>query len=75
MDIPTKNNGQNDWVSYRRLVLDKIDSIEGDVSTLANEQINIRLDIRELRVRAAVWGGAAGGVLGLIGLVASLVWG
>lgn len=72
-NIPVKSNGNNDWVEYRRVVLDKLDNLETDVSTLATEQVNIRLDIRELRIRAALWGGAAGGVLSLIGVTLSFL--
>ena len=73
-EIPVRSNGNNDWIKYRLLVLSKIDSIETDVSSLADEQIKIRLDIRELRVRAAVWGGITGGVLSLIGLALNVLF-
>jgi len=72
-DLP-KNGDRYDWIVYRKLVLSKLDTIELDVSLLQEEQLKIRLDIRELKVRAAIWGGAAGGVLSLIGIVISLLF-
>mgnify|MGYP000654044384 CR=1 FL=1 len=73
MELPKAPNGyRHDWVEYRRVVLDKLDNLETDVSTLATEQVNIRLDIRELKVRAAIWGGVSGGVFGLISIAINL---
>ena len=60
MDIPVKNNGQNDWVKYRLLVLDTLDRLSTDTSEIATTQIQIRLDVRELKVKAALWGAASG---------------
>ena len=60
MDIPVKNNGQNDWVKYRLLVIDTLDRLSTDVSEIANTQIQIRLDVRELKVKAVIWGAASG---------------
>ena len=60
--IPTKNNGNNDWVAYRALVLDKLEKLD----SIEETQIQIRLDVRELKVRAAVWGGAAGFGLSMV---------
>lgn len=60
MDIPVKNNGQNDWVKYRLLVIDTLDRLSTDTSEIAETQIQIRLDVRELKVKAAIWGAASG---------------
>ena len=60
MDIPVKNNGQNDWVKYRLLVIDTLDRLSTDVSEIADTQIQIRLDVRELKVKAVIWGAASG---------------
>ena len=60
MDIPVKNNGQNDWVKYRLLVIDTLDRLSTDTSEIAETQIQIRLDVRELKVKAAIWGFASG---------------
>ena len=60
MDIPVKNNGQNDWVKYRLLVIDTLDRLSTDVGKIAATQIQIRLDVRELKVKAVIWGAASG---------------
>ena len=51
--IPKKENGNNDWIEYRQLVLDKLSKLDD----IAETQVGIRLDVRELKVRAALWGG------------------
>ena len=75
MDIPKHENGKNNWVEYRALVLDKLDNLDERSDGLLEEQIKIRLDIRELKIRAAVWGGVAGGLIGLTGIVLQYVLG
>ena len=60
MDIPVKSNGNNDWVKYRLLVIDTLDRLSTDVSEIADTQIQIRLDVRELKVKAVIWGAASG---------------
>lgn len=60
MDIPVKSNGNNDWVKYRLLVIDTLDRLSTDVSEIADTQIQIRLDVRELKVKVVIWGAAAG---------------
>ncbi len=74
MDIP-KNGAKYDWIEYRALVLDKLDNLDERADGLLDEQIKIRLDIRELKVRAAVWGGVAGGLIGLVGIVLQYILG
>jgi hypothetical protein len=69
MSIPQNENGTNNWVEYRALVLDKLDNLDERADGLLAEQIHIRLDIRELKVRAALWGGLAGGLLGIVGIL------
>jgi len=74
MDIP-KNGAKYDWIEYRALVLDKLDNLDERADGLLDEQIKIRLDIRELKVRAAIWGGVAGGLIGLAGIVLRYILG
>ena len=75
MDIPVKNNGNNDWVAYRKLVIQTLDDLKTDVSSIQGTQIQIRLDVRELKVRAAIWGGVAGGVLSFMSILLHLLLG
>ena len=64
--LPKDGNGNYSWVEYRRLVLSEISTLKTDVKSIRNDQIKIKLDIRELRTKATVWGGIAGFVVGLI---------
>jgi hypothetical protein len=57
--IPVKSNGNNDWVEYRKLVLEKLAKID----KIADTQVLIRLDVRELKVRAAIWGGITAAII------------
>ena len=74
MDIPVKGPN-HDWIAYRLLVINMLDTIELDVSLLQEEQLKIRLDIRELRTKAAIWGGVTGAVLSLFGVLLNLLLG
>jgi hypothetical protein len=75
MGLPKNENGTNNWIEYRALVLDKLDNLDERSDGLLEEQIKIRLDIRELKVRAAVWGGVSGGLIVLAGIVLRYVLG
>jgi len=72
--IPKKDNGNNDWIEYRKLVLDKLETLDD----IAETQVQIRLDVRELKVRAAIWGGVAAlivsSLLGVITTKLSGIW-
>ena len=79
MNIPKKENGNNDWVEYRRVVLSKISSAEvdrkemkADVKEIKEEQITIKLDIRGLQTKATIWGGIGGFIVG--GVMTFIGW-
>lgn len=64
-------NSTETWASYQRLVLASLDRIESmaNANTLAIAEM--KKDIAVLHVRASLWGGGAGGVVGAVG---ALVW-
>ncbi len=79
MDIPKKDDGRNDWVEYRRVVLSKIDSaevdrkeIKSDIKEIKTEQIEIKLNIRGLQTKATIWGGVSGFIVG--GAITVIGW-
>ena len=65
-NLPKDRNGNYSWVEYRRLVLSEISTLKADVKSIRDDQVKIKLDIRELRTKATLWGGVAGFVVGLI---------
>ena len=70
--LPKKENGNYDWIEYRKLVLSDISTLKVDVKEIKGEQIKIKLDLRELKTRATIWGGVGGFIVGLI--VAIIGW-
>ena len=65
-ELPKDSNGNYSWVEYRRLVLSEISDLKINVKAVREEQVKIKLDIRDLKTKSTVWGGIAGFVVGLI---------
>ena len=65
-ELPKKVNGNYDWIEYRKLVLSDISTLKVDVKEIKGEQIKIKLDLRELKTRATIWGGVGGFIVGLV---------
>lgn len=63
--LPKDSNGNYSWVEYRRLVLQEIADLKTCVKDIQDEQVNIRLDIKEIKTRSAIWGGVSGFLVGL----------
>lgn len=63
--LPKKDNGNYDWIEYRQLVLSNITDLKVDVKEIRGEQVKIKLDIREIKTKATLWGGVAGFIVGL----------
>ena len=61
-----ENNG---WSKYEKLVIDKLDDHDDKFSTIENKLTQIQVDIATLKVKAGVWGGIAGLVPVVLGLV------
>ena len=55
--LPKRPNGDHDWIAYRRLVLQQLDDLKSEQKTIKAVQVQIRLDVRGLKVKAAIWGG------------------
>ena len=59
----------NGWDQYQKLVMDKLDEHDGKFSNIESKLTQIQIDIATLKVRAGVWGGIAGLVPVVLGLV------
>jgi hypothetical protein len=56
------HEGDNSWSQYRIQVLSDLKRINKNVEILANNDIEIRIDIGRLKLVAAIWGGVAGSI-------------
>ncbi len=52
----------NGWPEYKRLVLEEIRELKEDIKLLTVEQIKTRVEIERLKIKASLWGAAAGAV-------------
>ena len=59
----------NGWDQYQKLVMDKLDEHDGKFSNIESKLTQIQIDIATLKVKAGVWGGVAGLVPVILGLV------
>ena len=59
----------NGWDQYQKLVMDKLDEHDGKFSNIESKLTQIQIDIATLKVKAGVWGGIAGLVPVVLGLV------
>ena len=62
----TETNG---WNQYQKLVMEKLDDHDDKFSNIDNKLTQIQVDIATLKVKAGVWGGIAGLVPVVLGLV------
>ena len=64
--IMTDTNG---WNQYQKLVMDKLDEHNEKFTNIESKLTQIQVDIATLKVKAGVWGGIAGLVPVVLGLV------
>ena len=60
------NNG---WSRYEKMVMEKLDDHDDKFGLIENKLTQIQVDIATLKVKAGVWGGIAGLVPVVLGLV------
>jgi len=68
--------------AFGQLVLYRLNSLaediaelRGDVADVRTEVVGVRIDVATLKVKAGIWGGAAGCVPALIGVAAIVLGG
>jgi len=59
----------NGWNQYQKLVMDKLDEHNEKFTNIESKLTQIQVDIATLKVKAGVWGGIAGLVPVVLGLV------
>ena len=59
----------NSWSKYEKMVIEKLDDHDTKFTHLENKLTQIQVDIATLKVKAGVWGGVAGLVPVVLGLV------
>ena len=57
------------WNQYQKLVMDKLDEHDVKFTNIESKLTQIQVDIATLKVKAGVWGGIAGLVPVVLGLV------
>ena len=60
---------ENGWAQYQKLVMEKLGDHVDKFSNIDNKLTQIQVDIATLKVQAGVWGGIAGLVPVVLGLV------
>ena len=59
----------NGWSQYQKLVMDKLGEHDEKFGSIESKLTQIQVDIATLKVKAGVWGGIAGLVPVVLGLI------
>ena len=68
-------NETGGWSAYEKLVLEKLDDLETRVEVLDEKLTLVRIDVAQLKVKAGIWGAAAGMVPAMVTGLAVLIGG
>lgn len=60
---------------YNRMVIYRLDQIDAAISDLRAEVVGVRIDVATLKVKAGIWGAAAGCIPALVAGIAVIVGG
>jgi hypothetical protein len=63
----------DDWAEYRRLILSELRRLHTENQRLSSKIDNLRDDVLSLKIKASLWGAAAGALPALIAIVWSIV--
>lgn len=65
----------DDWESYSKLVLAELTRLNKCLSATKKELVEVRIELAAMKVRAGVWGMAAGALPLLLYIAAGLILG
>ena len=68
-------NETGGWSAYEKLVLEKLDDLETRVEVLDEKLTLVRIDVAQLKVKAGIWGAAAGMIPAMVTGLAVLIGG
>lgn len=54
------------WSAYEKMVLNRLESLEAQIEDLRAEVVGTRIDVATLKVKAGIWGAAAGCIPALV---------
>lgn len=60
---------------YNKMVIYRLDQIDEALAELRAEVVGVRIDVATLKVKAGIWGAAAGCVPALVGTLAIVIGG
>ena len=60
---------------YNRMVIYRLDQIDEAIAELRAEVVGVRIDVATLKVKAGIWGAAAGCIPALVGVLAVFIGG
>ena len=60
---------------YNRMVIYRLDQIDEAIAELRAEVVGVRIDVATLKVKAGIWGAAAGCLPALVGALAIFLGG
>lgn len=52
------------WDAYAKLVMDKLETLQGDIHSVEDKLETLMIDVAMLKVKAGMWGAVAGFVPG-----------
>jgi len=59
-------NEASSWSAYERLVMDKLQTLEDELSEVREGVVLLRIDVAQLKIKAGLWGGAFGLIPALV---------
>lgn len=62
-------NETNGWSAYEKMVINRLDELEGDIRALDEKVTLLRIDVAQLKIKAGMWGAIAGMVPALVAVL------
>lgn len=59
----------NGWEQYQKMVISKLDAHDSDFKSIEDRLTKIQVEIATLKVKASIWGGIAGLIPVVLGIV------
>jgi hypothetical protein len=66
---------QSGWSAYEKLVLSRLDTLDSRMTNVEAGLVLVRIDIAQLKVKAGIWGAAAGMVPALLTAITAFIAG